>query len=311
MKLKTWLPIAVALVLGTFAALLARNGMSRTGPAAPVVKIVVANHAVAPGEALAADDLDLRAVGAEPAPAGAQTDPANLVGRTVAAQVLKGEPVLESHLAAEGAASGLQALVPAGMRAMTIEVNEFNAVGGMITPGARVDVLSTMLDAGNRETMSRTIAQNVLVKAVGQATGQSQDGGVEAKPVRSVTLLVTSKQAEALQLSIVAGRPWLVLRGQGDNATDASPGTTLAELRGAATPGIARSIFEALKPKQAALPPVTVSAPSTRPVFAEAPGRSVHTIRATVENTVTVPPLRREPADGGAGEVYTSTTVEP
>ncbi|HEV2292513.1 MAG TPA: RcpC/CpaB family pilus assembly protein [Tepidisphaeraceae bacterium] len=60
-------------------------------------------------------------------------------GRTARGQLLKGQPVLESLLAPMGAAGVLQALVPAGMRAMTIEVNEFSSVGGMVTPGSRVD----------------------------------------------------------------------------------------------------------------------------------------------------------------------------
>jgi pilus assembly protein CpaB len=304
MKTKTWLPIAVAVVLGIFAAVLAKNAMSKKGTPAAAVKIVVAKRAIAPGEALMADDLELRAIAAEAPPEGAQTDPAILVGRTAQAQVVKGQPIVESLLAAQGSASGLQALVPPGMRAMTIEVNEFSAVGGMITPGSRVDVLSTMLDAKSSENMSRTIAQNVLVKAVGQATGQAEEAGMEAKPVRSITLLVTSRQAEALQLSTVTGRPWLVLRGQNDNAIASSAGTTLSDLRGLPT-----GIFGAALPPQAAPVPDTTAAldPTTRPV-AWSSARSVHTIRGTVENTVTVAPLQRDPS---SADVYSNTQIEP
>ena len=313
MKLKTWLPIAVALVLGLFAAVLAKRATSKTAAPATSVRIVVARHAIAPGQALAVEDLELRAIASEAPPEGAQVDPSLLVGRTAQAQLLKGQPVLESLLAPQGSASGLQALVPAGMRAMTIEVNEFSAVAGMITPGARVDVLSTMMDSRNSETMSRTIAQNVLVKAVGQATGQVADAAADAKPVRSVTLLVTSKQAEALQLSAVAGRPWLVLRGQSDNAIASSGGTTLADLRGT-TPSFARHFFGALKPTQAAVSQATprIADPTTRPVALAQPTRSVHTIRGTVENTVQVAPRHR---DGGnsspGGEVYSNAPLEP
>ncbi len=310
MKIKTWLPIAVALVLGTFAALLAKNALSsKPSTAAAAMKIVVAKRAIAPGEALTAKDLDLREIAGSAAPEGAQTEPSALIGRTAAAQVLEGQPIVESLLAAGGSASGLQALVPAGMRAMTIEVNEFSAVGGMVTPGARVDVLSTMLDARNNESMSRTIAQNVLVKAVGQMTGQHEKTDVEAKPVRSVTLLVTSKQAESIQLSTVAGRPWLVLRGQSDNAIAPSVGTTLTDLRGTTSPG---NLFGGFQPAQVAVAPkTTTSDPTTRPIAAWAPTRSVHTIRATVEHTVTVAPLQRDPASDTASETYTNTTVEP
>src|SRR6476661_587239 len=136
MKLKTWLPIVLALVLGVFAAVLAKSAMSaRRAAAGPQVKLVVAKRPVAPGQALTAADLDVLAIAGATVPEGAHVRPDELVGRTVGAQIVKGQTVLESLLAPEGTASGLQALVPPGMRAMTIEVNQFSSVGGMITPG--------------------------------------------------------------------------------------------------------------------------------------------------------------------------------
>lgn len=102
MKLKTWLPIAVALVLGTFAAVLAKKAMSGNDPPAAAVKIVVATRNIAPGESLTGDDLQLRAIAEETAPRGTQAEPSTLVGRTAAAQIASGQPVLESLLAAQG-----------------------------------------------------------------------------------------------------------------------------------------------------------------------------------------------------------------
>ena len=315
MKLKTWLPIALALVLGLFAAMLAKRGMSAKPAAAKTAKVVVAQRPIAPGEAISLGDLDIRTVPVDTLPAGALADAASVVGRTAQAQIATGKLVLESMLAPKGSASGLQALVPPGMRAMTIEVNEFSSVGGMIMPGARVDILSTMQDARHSETMSRTIAQNVLVKAVGKDTGAAaSNNGEQAKPAKSVTLIVTSKQAEAIQLASVAGRPWLVLRGGQDNAIASLGGTTLAELRGA-TPDMARDIITALRNVRstrangvfpAAQQPV---APSTQPAAVQpsvvsAP-RSVHTIRNTVESTVSVAPTAPQ------HETITGAEIEP
>src|SRR5688500_2942754 len=167
MKTKTWLPLALALVLGVFAAMLAKRAMSsRKAAEAGTVKLVVAQRAIAPGDALTVADLELRTIMADALPEGAHLDASELVGRAAQTRIAKGKPVLESMLAPRGSPTGLQALVPPGMRAMTIEVNEFSSVGGMVTPGARVDIISTMQNAGHSETMSRTIAQNVLVKAV-------------------------------------------------------------------------------------------------------------------------------------------------
>ncbi|MGB7157935.1 MAG: Flp pilus assembly protein CpaB, partial [Tepidisphaeraceae bacterium] len=235
MNVKTWLPICLALVLGVIAAKLANDAVSsRKGDnATAAVKLVVAKRPIAPGEALAAEDLEIRPIAADAPPEGAYTSPSDLVGRTAQAQLVKGQPVTESMLAPQGTASGLQALVPPGMRAMTVEVNEFSGVGGMVTPGSRVDVISIMQDPHLAESMSRTIVQNVLVKAVGQSTSTDTEKKDAIEIVKSVTLIVTPRQAEAIQLSTLSGRPWLILRGNGDSTVAALGGTTLTELRGA------------------------------------------------------------------------------
>ncbi len=314
MKTKTWLPIALALVLGVFAAMLAKRAMSsKAASAAGTVKLVIAQRSIAPGEALTLADLELRTIVADALPDGAHLDASELLGRTVQAQVAKGKPVLESMLAPQGSPTGLQALVPPGMRAMTIEVNEFSSVGGMVTPGAHVDIISTMQNPRHSESMSRTIAQNVLVKAVGKETGSVNEKGEEEKPAKSVTLLVTSKQAEAIQLASVSGRPWLVLRGGADNAIAPLAGTTLAELRGAA-PDMARDIITALRNVRStransAVASAPVQRPATQPVAVQpahwsAP-RPVHTIRNTIESTVTVAPSALQ------HETLTGAPIEP
>ena len=313
MKTRTWLPLALALVLGVFAAMLAKRAMSsrKAVAAAGTVKLVVAQRAIAPGDALTIADLELRTIMADALPDGAHLDASELVGRAAQTQIAKGKPVLESMLAPRGSPTGLQALVPPGMRAMTIEVNEFSSVGGMVTPGARVDIISTMQNAGHSETMSRTIAQNVLVKAVGKATGPTSETAEDQKPAKSVTLLVTSKQAEAIQLASVSGRPWLVLRGGTDTSIAPQSGTTLADLRGAA-PDMARDIITALRNVRATRANTTVASvqrPSTQPVAVQqttwAATRTIHTIRNTVESTVSVAPVAPQ------HETVTGAEIEP
>src|SRR5688500_20375945 len=110
MKLKTWLPICLALVLGVCAAILAKNAIS-SRKAIATVKVAVAKRHVAPGEALKALDLELRTVAVDKAPEGAHLDTSELVGRTAHVQIAKGKAVGESMHAAEGTASGLQAAV--------------------------------------------------------------------------------------------------------------------------------------------------------------------------------------------------------
>src|SRR5688500_4285731 len=231
MNLKTWLPLALAIVLGLIAAKVARDALvrSREGQRtqSKSVKVVVAKGPVTPGQELTADVLTLGAIAAEAPPVGAFTDTAAVVGRVSATAMFPGQPVMDTLLAPTGVGAGLQALVPRGMRAITVEVNETTGVAGMLVPGSRVDVVCTLNGASKDETMAVTIVQDVLVQAVGQrlVAGRNPDEK-DAAPARSVTLIATPRDAEAIDLASATGRTRLVLRGSSDRAVSGTAGVT-------------------------------------------------------------------------------------
>jgi pilus assembly protein CpaB len=139
---------------------------------------------------------------------------------------------MDSLLAPRGSGVGLQALVPKGMRALTVEVNETTGVAGMITPGCHVDVVSTLNGANKDETLACTIVQDVLVQAVGQRLSSARNPDEkEPPPVRSVTLIATPRDAEAIELASSTGRTRLVLRGANDRTVTDSTGVRFVELR--------------------------------------------------------------------------------
>src|SRR5438105_4138631 len=73
-----------------------------------------------------------------------------------------------SHFkAAPNAASSLPGLIPPGMRALSVWVNEAVAVAGFVVPGTRADVLLTGTPSGNNEQQT-TVLENVAVIATGQ-----------------------------------------------------------------------------------------------------------------------------------------------
>jgi pilus assembly protein CpaB len=198
---------------------------------------------------------------------------------------VRGSPVLESMLAPKGSGSGLQALIPPGMRAITVEINEFSGVAGNLVPGCRVDVVASINGEGGGEMVSRTIVQNVRVTAIGmrRPTPEEEKGGSNGGQMKSVTLLTTPKEAEAIELAAATGRPRLVLRSGADNGTANSEGVTVGELRGARAPK--KDPFqqvELIKP----VSPIALSAtPTTQPI---ARTRQVKVIRAGVESEVTI-----------------------
>jgi pilus assembly protein CpaB len=173
---------------------------------------------------------------------------------------------METLLATAGAGSGLQALIPPGMRAVTLEVNEFSSVGGMLEPGCRVDLISTMNDPKTREAMSRTILQNVKITAIGRnlTPPHPVEGQPTPPPSNNVTLLVTLKQAQALELACLSGRPWMVLRNYADHREEAVDSTPLSVVRNDATSSDASAPVPAQP--TVALAPAPVPAPTTAPV---------------------------------------------
>src|SRR5947207_6035724 len=171
MNWKTFIPLLLAIVLGLVAAKVARDTLNRQHQPAPqghLTSIVVTKRSVAPGQELAAEDLTLGQVSPETAPEQSFDSIAAVLSRTAKVELVKGQAVVEPLLAEKGTGSGLQALVPAGMRAITIEVNEFSGVGGTIAPGSRVDVVATIQGSGGEEMSARTIVQNVKITAVGK-----------------------------------------------------------------------------------------------------------------------------------------------
>jgi len=197
---------------------------------------VVTRGDVQPGAALTAGDLAIAQVDAAHAPATAFDSLDKVVGRVSETLMVKGQTILEAMLAPVGSGSGLQALVPPGMRAVTIEVNEFSGLAGLISPGCRVDVIATLNDnsrAGTEGRLAKTIVQNVKVTAVGQRTSPGGDAPSSPSDLsKSVTILASLEDAEAVELACTMGRPRLVLRGGRDNEITATAGVSLNDLKG-------------------------------------------------------------------------------
>jgi pilus assembly protein CpaB len=222
MNMKTVIPLGLAIVLGLFTAFLFRNLANRSAVApinSNLVSVVVAKQDVDPGKSLDKDDLMVAKVPAELAPGRVFSDPNQLVGRVPITPLAKGQTIMETLLAQAGMGSGLQALIPPGFRAFTLEVNEFSGVAGMLEPGCRVDLICNINDPKTHESMSKTILQNVKITAIGRNVSPQHpvDGQPLPPPANNVTLLVTPKQAQTLELATMSSRPWLVLRSGRDN----------------------------------------------------------------------------------------------
>src|SRR5271157_3547787 len=164
-------------------------------------------------------------------PAGATARAQDLVGRGVTTAIYAKEPMSESRLAPRGAGGGLAAMIPQGMRAVAVRVNEVVGVSGFVVSGMRVDVLisgNTPGGNGNLGTVTKTLLQNIEVLSAGQDFKKDAEG----KPVmvQVVNLLVTPEQAEQLSLASNQTTIQLILRNPLDRQMTQTPGAALAHL---------------------------------------------------------------------------------
>jgi pilus assembly protein CpaB len=264
---------------------------SRSGGRKPealdLADVVVAARPLAAGLTIKAEDLKVVKVPKAHYPKGAFGKVEEVMDRPVISNVLNEEPILDGRLAPRGSGVGLAPIIPVGMRAITVRVNDVAGVAGFVLPGMRVDVLITGEPPGtNRSRVTRTVLQNVVVLSAGQTMHTDSAG----KPVNAsnVTLLVRLQDAEALTLAGNEGRIQLVLRNGGDQNIENTPGVNLAALYGAhARPDPAEAPPE---PRPRSKPEVrTVYVPAPPPaVPPRAPESQVVVIRGVEKRTETV-----------------------
>jgi pilus assembly protein CpaB len=223
---------------------------------APTQPVVVAAADLSLGSALKKEDLQVLAFPAGQAPAGSFSQPQELIDRGLIVSVVKHEPILASKVASKEAGAGLPPIIPDGMRAVSVRVNEVIGVAGYVLPGSRVDVIATASPTANVTDMtSKVVLANVLTLTAGTRIEQDQKDG-KAVQVTVVTMAVTPEQAERLALASTEGKIQLALRNPLDQGAPATPGIKPAVLMGLVKgPGaVARTASAKPKPGQ----PVTV-----------------------------------------------------
>src|SRR6266567_5913789 len=191
----------------------------------------------------------------------------DVLDRSVISQIMADEPLLEGRLAPRGSGMGLAPIIPSGMRAMAVRVNEVIGVAGFILPGMRVDVLVTGRPPNNAVAdVTTTVLQNITVLSANQQMQPDARGQPISATV--VNVLVTPEQAEILTLAGNEGRTALVLRNAIDQKIEIVKGHDTAELYTGyrkAPPAQPVRIARASKPMAAPPPPPPPPAPVVVP----------------------------------------------
>ena len=271
------------------------NRPQATNAAPTMVQVALATRNLEVGTVLKEDDVKLSDwPGAVPIGATAQVK--DVLGRGVTTAIFAKEPIIESRLAPKGAGGGMAAMIPPGMRAVAVRVNEVVGVAGFVVPGTHVDILiSGMTPGGNASlgTLTQTLLQNIEVLSAGQDFKKDAEG----KPVmvQVVNMLVTPAQAEQLSLAASQTSIQLVLRNPLDHDIAKTPGTALQRLFTGAKPQPNPTETAAPRPRtvQARATPIPVRAAAV-----PAPPKEVPFVMEIISG-----PTKREQKFGGTPEV--------
>ena len=226
----------------------------------PTRPVVVAEANLSLGTELTASDLRVVNWPASAVPDGAFEDAARLTGRGLVLSVVRNEPILPAKLAPEGAGAGLPPIIPQGMRAVSVRVNEVIGVAGYVLPGTHVDVLATVSPTNRPETMTtKLVLPDVQVLTSGTRLEQDLDRDTPIQ-VSVITLLVTPQQSERLALASTEGKIQLALRNPLDTGQPETTGVRPDRLLsgGAPAPRPAPKAAPKSAPPPAPPPPPTV-----------------------------------------------------
>ena len=226
----------------------------------PTQPVVVASADLQIGAEVKKEDVTVVNFPAGQAPQGSFSKPSDVIGRGLIVPVVTHEPILAAKLASKEAGIGLPPVIPEGMRAVSVRVNEVIGVAGYVLPGTRVDVVATASPTMDKtDTTSKLILSNVQVLTAGTRMEQDAEKG---KPVQVtvVTLLVTPEQSERLALASTEGKIQLALRNPLDQGAPATPGIKTAALVGSAQAAApVRQVASSARPKTGQ--PVTQTVP--------------------------------------------------
>jgi pilus assembly protein CpaB len=215
--------LAVALVLGILAVYLANAYIGRTDQKVAALqtgttKVAVAAIPLDYGTELTPDKVKFVDYPSSSLPVGIFSNYNQLAPtgkkRVVLRPIAVNEPIMATKLAGEGLGPSISYLLPDGMRAAAVRINDVSGVAGFIQPMDTVDVLITRsLPGAENRQVTDVLLQAVKVIAIDQ-NAQGADG----KPIvaKTATLEVNPTDAQKLALAQQVGQLSLVLRKPGE-----------------------------------------------------------------------------------------------
>ncbi len=170
------------------------------------------------------------------------TDPVQIAGKVLAVPVVEGQVIKRNFLISEGTGAQLAAVLQPGMRAVSVPVSKHSVMGGLLYPGCLVDVIATFrlrYQDERGQAISTTLLHSIQVLAVQDESIISKAEQEKTKSTArassegqlTVTLMVDTRQAEALQLAMENGKISLAMRNPLDQKASDTEGMILSQGR--------------------------------------------------------------------------------
>ncbi|MFZ0661026.1 MAG: Flp pilus assembly protein CpaB [Candidatus Binataceae bacterium] len=193
------------------------------------VEIVVAAYDLPLGTKIEGSELKMAKWSGDAIPEGAFTDTHQAIGSYVKSQFVSNEPITANKLfLGQKTAGVMPLLIPFGMRAVSVPVDEVSDIAGFVLPHTRVDVLVALTGGeANSKPLAKIVLQNVEVLAVAQEVEMKKDA---PEVVKVVTLLVSPQEAERLALANREGTLRLAMRNYNDNKIVLTSGADVAQM---------------------------------------------------------------------------------
>ena len=232
---QSMIAIGVAVVLGLLAVMFA-NALLNKGESAAykagTTKVAVATLPLAFGSDITADKVRFVDYPNISIPPGSFSNAAALLPqgqrRVALMPIAVNEPILASKISGAGEGASIAALLPAGMRAAAVRINDVSGVAGFVQPNDSVDVLITRQVGQNNIQVTDILLQNVRVIAIDQ---QAKNADGTPRLAKTVTLEVDPLNAQKLALAQEVGSLSLILRKPGETDNPVVETVSMEDLR--------------------------------------------------------------------------------
>jgi len=198
------------------------------------VEAVVAVKALAAMSLITPQDITVKNVPIKGLAASYFSKPIHVVGKVLRVPIAENQVLTQNELLTGGSGVQLAAVLQPGMRAVSVPVSIHSGMSEMLYAGCIVDVIATFRLRERGEAMSTTLLRGIQVLAIQNASVVSTPVTGEPRKTESqltVTLMVDTRQAEALQLAMDNGKISLAMRNPTDQKTVDTEGMILNQGR--------------------------------------------------------------------------------